>query len=55
MVTQALYEDKIKGHFAVASGLSVYIQTANLLSHEKQCTLHYVAAWVHTICVVKEA
>ena len=42
IVTQGLYEDKIKAHLAVASRPSGYIQTANL-SHEEK--VHSSAAW----------
>ena len=50
-VNQALYEDKVKTHFAVASG-SVTSQTANL-SHEEACILHYAAGYVPFIMLRK--
>ena len=43
-VNQGLYEDKVKAHFAVASG-SVTSQTVNL-SHGEECILRYAAGYV---------
>ena len=55
-VTQALYENNIIVHFAVASiGPSVTsssIQTANL-SHEEECILRYAAGYVPFVLLRK--